>query len=77
VKERYDLPVWITEKGAAFDDYMPPTATVEDSDRIDYFQRHLAAVEDAIDAGVEVRGYFAWSLIDNFEWAEGTPSAPG
>jgi beta-glucosidase len=44
---------------------------VEDHARQRYFERHLRAVETAIAAGVDVRGYFAWSLLDNFEWAEG------
>ena len=44
---------------------------VNDTDRIDYYQSHLNAVHDAIEQGVQVDGYFAWSLMDNFEWAEG------
>ena len=44
---------------------------VMDTDRIDYYQSHLNAVNDAISKGVNVKGYFAWSLMDNFEWAEG------
>ena len=44
---------------------------VNDVDRIDYYQNHLNAVHDAIEQGVQVNGYFAWSLMDNFEWAEG------
>ncbi len=44
---------------------------VEDNDRIEYYQNHLLAVEKAMDEGVKVSGYFAWSLMDNFEWAEG------
>jgi beta-glucosidase len=44
---------------------------VHDQNRIDYYQSHLDAVNDAIDIGVDIRGYFAWSLMDNFEWAEG------
>ena len=44
---------------------------VNDIDRIDYYQQHLLAVNEAIVQGVDVHGYFAWSLMDNFEWAEG------
>ena len=49
----------------------PPTAQVRDPERIAYLRGHLGAVLDAIDAGVDVRGYFVWSLLDNFEWANG------
>ena len=45
--------------------------TVEDQDRIDYLRGHLAAVDRAREAGADVRGYFVWTLLDNFEWAEG------
>jgi len=72
VRERYGhLPLYITENGAAF--YDPPTAdgTVEDPLRVDYLHRHLAAARDAMRRGVDLRGYFAWSLLDNFEWALG------
>ena len=47
------------------------TAQVHDPDRIDYLRGHLGAVHDAIAAGADVRGYFVWSLLDNFEWAWG------
>jgi beta-glucosidase len=72
VKERYgDLPLYITENGAAF--YDPPTVDgrVEDPLRIDYLRRHLLAARAAIERGVNLRGYFVWSLLDNFEWALG------
>ena len=67
-----DLPVYITENGAAFFD--PPVAEagrIRDPLRIDYLRKHLAAIHDAIDAGVDVRGYMAWSLLDNLEWSLG------
>ena len=72
--DRYgdDLPpVYITESGVAFDDAPDDAGFVQDDDRIAYLAGHLGAVRDAIDAGVDVRGYFVWSLMDNFEWAEG------
>lgn len=64
-------PVWITENGSAEDDTVGPDGRVHDPDRIAYLADHLAAVADAIAAGVDVRGYYAWSLLDNFEWARG------
>ncbi len=63
-------PLYITENGAAMPDTFA-NGQVQDNDRIAYFQGHLKAVSDAIESGVDVRGYFAWSLMDNFEWAEG------
>ncbi|MFD7232013.1 GH1 family beta-glucosidase [Streptomyces sp. NPDC059881] len=66
-----NLPLMITENGAAFDDYVNPQGEVNDPDRIAYLQGHLAAVHGAIEAGVDVRGYFLWSLLDNFEWGYG------
>jgi len=64
------VPIHITENGAAFDDALEH-GEVRDEDRIDFLESHLSVLADAIDAGVDVRGYFAWSLLDNFEWAEG------
>ncbi|MFI6875412.1 GH1 family beta-glucosidase [Streptomyces sp. NPDC050400] len=65
------LPLMITENGAAFDDYVNPQGEVNDPDRIAYLEGHLAAVHRAIQAGVDIRGYFLWSLLDNFEWGYG------
>ena len=71
LNERYDLPpVYITENGAAIDDEIVENE-VNDQDRVDYYQQHLLSVNQAIESGVDIRGYFAWSLMDNFEWAEG------
>jgi beta-glucosidase len=61
----------ITESGAAFDDRSGPDGQVDDADRIDYHTRYLRAVLSARRTGVPVDGYFAWSLLDNFEWASG------
>ncbi|MFI6025631.1 GH1 family beta-glucosidase [Amycolatopsis magusensis] len=64
------IPLYITENGAAYEDE-PAGGQVLDHDRIDYLDEHLRAAHDAIAAGVDLRGYFLWSLLDNFEWAEG------
>ena len=69
---RHDLPpCYVTENGACYNHEPDGAGRVDDGPRIDYLDGHLAALADAIDAGVDVRGYFAWSLLDNFEWAEG------
>lgn len=64
-------PILITENGCAIDDTPGPDGAVHDPRRIEFLRTHLAAVEEAIARGVDVRGYFAWSLMDNFEWAAG------
>src|SRR5664280_2550449 len=64
-------PIYITENGRACDDVVAPDGQVDDPDRVRYLDGHLRAVADAIDAGVDVRVYYCWSLMDNFEWAEG------
>ncbi|HEY0671301.1 MAG TPA: GH1 family beta-glucosidase [Longimicrobiales bacterium] len=73
VQQRYgDIPLYVTENGAAFAD--PPKAVnsaVHDPLRVDYLRDHLLAALDAIRSGVNLRGYYVWSLLDNFEWAEG------
>ena len=66
-----DLPVYITENGSSWYDYVNQDGEVVDTERQSYLQGHLEAVAGAIADGVNVRGYFAWSLLDNFEWAEG------
>jgi beta-glucosidase len=72
VRQEYtSLPIYITENGAACDDYVDPDGKVADTDRIEFLDGHLRALADAIAAGVDVRGFFVWSLLDNFEWAEG------
>ncbi|HEX2621648.1 MAG TPA: GH1 family beta-glucosidase [Phototrophicaceae bacterium] len=63
--------MYVTENGAAFDDPAPVDGAVEDSRRADYLKGHFAAAEAAINQGVPLKGYFVWSLMDNFEWAEG------
>jgi beta-glucosidase len=73
VKERYGgLPLYVTENGGAFDD--PPVAVngrVDDPLRAESYRGHLRACRDAIARGVDLRGYFAWSLLDNLEWSAG------
>jgi beta-glucosidase len=73
VKERYagDLPIYILENGAAFPDRVEADERIRDGQRIAYLRDYLGAVLDAIEAGVPVRGYFVWSLLDNFEWTLG------
>ena len=63
-------PVFITENGAAYQDDVVG-GRVDDEQRRQYIESHLVAVADVIELGVDVRGYFVWSLMDNFEWAEG------
>jgi beta-glucosidase len=75
VNERYGggkLPIYITENGAAF--YDPPhtiDGRVEDPLRVEYYRQHLRAAHEAMSKGVNLRGYYAWSLLDNYEWAHG------
>ena len=71
LNQNYKLPpIYITENGAAVDDQVVDGA-VEDEQRCRYYQNHLSSVDQAIRKGVDIRGYFAWSLMDNFEWSEG------
>jgi beta-glucosidase len=65
------LPLYVTENGCAADDYVTPEGTVDDYERIGYIHGHLDAISRAIEDGIDVAGYFHWSLLDNFEWAHG------
>ncbi|MEV6213059.1 family 1 glycosylhydrolase, partial [Kitasatospora sp. NPDC051914] len=67
----FGLPLLVTENGAAFEDVVGADGSVHDPERIRYIEGHLSAIADAIDAGADVRGYYLWSLMDNFEWAYG------
>jgi beta-glucosidase len=67
----YGVPMLITENGAAYPDGPGADGRVHDTNRIEYLDGHLRACHDAISNGVDLRGYFVWSLMDNFEWAEG------
>ncbi|ROS78460.1 GH1 family beta-glucosidase [Cellulomonas sp. PhB143] len=66
-----DQPLMVTENGAAFDDEVSDDGRVHDPRRVAYLNDHIEAVGAAVDAGADVRGYFAWSLLDNFEWGYG------
>jgi beta-glucosidase len=70
-REAPGVPLYITENGAAYDDKPGADGTVHDPERIAYVRAHLAAVGRALEVGADVRGYFLWSLLDNFEWAYG------
>ncbi|MFH0244216.1 GH1 family beta-glucosidase [Streptomyces sp. HK10] len=70
-RETGGIPLYITENGMACDDKPSPDGTVHDPDRIAYLHSHLGTVRRAIADGADVRGYFLWSLLDNFEWAYG------
>ena len=73
VRERYGaMPLYVTENGAAFEDPAPSNGVVADPARAAYLRDHLRAARRALEAGVDLRGYFAWSLLDNFEWSYGT-----
>ncbi|MEU9004067.1 GH1 family beta-glucosidase [Streptomyces sp. NPDC048551] len=66
-----DVPLLVTENGAAYEDHVDPAGRVRDPERIAYLRAHLTAVHRAMARGADVRGYFLWSLLDNFEWAYG------
>ena len=70
-REYTQLPIYITENGAAFDDVLTSDNHVHDTQRIDYIKRHLSKIAEANMQGANVQGYFLWSLLDNFEWAYG------
>lgn len=69
--DRYKLPIVITENGLSCNDWVALDGKVHDAGRIDFLHRYLLELHHAIQEGVDVRGYFQWSIMDNFEWAEG------
>ena len=72
IRDEYaNLPIYVTENGRAVDDYIDPEGRVNDEERISYLESHFRAVLDAMERGVDLRGYMLWSFLDNFEWAEG------
>ena len=72
VHQKYTVPeLYVTENGAAFKDVVDADGQIHDPRRVDFLRRYLIGLTEAIEQGVPLKGYFAWSLIDNFEWAEG------
>ena len=69
--------IYITENGAAFPDHVESDGQVNDPARISYIKRHLEQLLRAVTMGVPIKGYFVWSLMDNFEWALGTSTRFG
>jgi beta-glucosidase len=72
IKDEYTgVPIYVTENGRAVHDYIDPEGGVDDEERVSYLDAHFRAAHDAIEQGVDLRGYMVWSFLDNFEWAEG------
>ena len=70
-REQPGLPLYVCENGAAYPDVVSPDGSIDDPARTAYLQSHIGAIHNAIAQGVNVDGYFVWSLLDNFEWARG------
>jgi beta-glucosidase len=70
-KEYGPMPIYIAENGAAYKDVVSPDGQIHDARRLDFLKGFITALGEAIEAGVDVRGYFVWTLLDNFEWARG------
>jgi beta-glucosidase len=72
IRDEYaSIPIYVTESGRAVYDYVDPEGRVNDEERVSYLDAHFRAAHAAIEQGVDLRGYLVWSLLDNFEWAEG------
>jgi len=71
IHHRFRLPIYVLENGTAADDKLDEAGRIQDPGRIAYLQAYTGAMQEAIAAGADVRGYFVWSLLDNFEWASG------
>ena len=69
--DRYALPIYVTENGAGAVETADAGGAINDGERIDYLADYIAALEEAVVLGADVRGYFVWSLLDNFEWGAG------
>jgi beta-glucosidase len=70
-EEYAQIPIYVTENGRAVYDYVDPEGGVNDEERVAFLDAHFRAAHDAMQQGVDLRGYLVWSLLDNFEWAEG------
>ena len=72
LRDKYgDVPIVVTENGAAFDDEKDEHGKIHDPKRIQYLRAHLRSLQDAIAAGCDVRGYFVWTFLDSWEWTDG------
>lgn len=71
IDARFRLPIYVLENGTAVDDKLDAAGAIQDTDRIAYLEAYTAAMQEAISAGADVRGYFVWSLLDNYEWTAG------
>jgi beta-glucosidase len=71
IAKNYDLPIYVLENGLGGYDKPDETGAVIDNDRIAYLRAYIGAMNDAASAGADIRGYFIWSLLDNFEWDSG------
>lgn len=65
------IDLYVTENGAAFDDVPDPSGRIHDAERMDYLRSHVDACRRAVAEGIPLKGYYVWSLMDNFEWAYG------
>jgi beta-glucosidase len=72
IRDEYTrIPLYVTENGTAANDYPTPANHVHDPERVEFLEGHVRALDSAIDEGVDLRGYFVWTLMDNFEWTLG------
>ena len=71
ISERYPLPIYITENGCACHDVVSADGKVHDPNRITFLDNYIGELQRAIDDGADIRGYFLWTFLDNFEWTEG------
>ena len=69
--ERYGKPIYITENGMSCHDWVALDGKVHDPNRIDFYHRYLIELKKSAEEGTDIEGYFAWSLMDNFEWTNG------